>query len=151
MFNEEQLKELKEDGLTDEQIEILEDAFALKETIDMLPDDIESFVRKYDSQVPGDVANGMRATFELAKTDPEFFQQIVAMQVALSENSEEQSSEPEKTFVTELPQKEYETASKNFFNTLVNLSEEDRVEFLRLIANITPEQKKDMVSRLIKD
>ena len=150
MFNDEQIKELKEDGLTDEQIEILGDAFALKETVDMLPDDIEAFVRKYESRVPGDAANGMRATFELAQTDPEFFQQIVALNVALADDSEEEL-DAEKTFVTELPEKEYQTASKNFFNTLVNLSKEDRVEFLRLLANITPEQKKDMISRLIKD
>lgn len=151
MFSEEEIKELKKDGLTDEEIEVLSDAFALKETVDLLPDNIEEFIQEYESKIPDDAVQGMRATFELAQTNPKLFQQIMALDIVLSSELEEESVQAvEKTFVTELPQEEYETASKNFFNTLVNLSEEDRKEFLKLIAEITPEQKRDMVSRLIK-
>lgn len=152
MFSEEQIKELKNDGLTDEEIEAFEDAFALKETVDMLPENIEEFIKEYESKIPDDAVQGMKATFELAQKDPEFFNQMMALNIVMASEMEETPIRPaEKTFVTELPQKEYETASKNFFNTLVNLSEEDRKEFLKLIAEITPEQKKDMVSRLIKN
>lgn len=151
MFNEEQIRELKEDGLTDEQIEMFADALALKDTINMLPDNIEPMIRAYEQRVPEDAIQGLRATCELAQREPEFFRQLIALDIALASQAEIPAAAPaEKTIITNLSDKEYETASKNFFGTLASLSETDRKEFLKLIANITSEQKEDMVSRLIR-
>ncbi|MBR3885067.1 MAG: hypothetical protein IKJ33_01180 [Clostridia bacterium] len=152
MFSEEEIREFKEDGLTDEQIEMLDQAMAWKETVDLLPDDIESFIRKYEQKIPEDAIEGMRETFALAQSEPEFFKQIVALDLVMAGEVEDEPVKPaEKTIITNLPKEEYETVSKNFFKILANLSDTDRKEFLKLIANLTEEQKEDMVSRLNKE
>ena len=51
MFSEEQIREFKEDGLTDDEIEVLGNALALTATVNMLPDDIESFIREYEQKL----------------------------------------------------------------------------------------------------
>ena len=150
MFSEEEIREFKEDGLTDEEIELLEDSLALSQTIDMLPDNIESFVREYEQKVPSGKNQGIREFFELAIKDPEFFNKMIALEIAFSEEVENAPmKQPEKTFITELPDEAYKKASENYFKILANLSDSDREEFLRLVSEITPEQKKDMVSRLL--
>ena len=152
MFSEEEIKEFKEDGLTDDQIAILQDAMALKDTIDLLPDDIESFIKEYESKIPKDAIEGMRATFELAQKDPAFFRKIVALDMVLATGVEEAPKiEQNETIVTKLSPDEYKKASKNFFKTIASLSDNERKQFLKLIAGLTEEQKEDMVSRLVKE
>ena len=152
MFSEEEIREFKEDGLTDEQIEMFDQVMAWKETVDLLPDDIASFIRKYEQRIPEDAIEGMRETFALAQRDPEFFKQIIALDLVMAgEIEEEPVKKAEKTIITNLPKEEYQTVSKNFFKILANLSDTDRKEFLKLIANLTEEQKEDMVSRLNKE
>ncbi len=150
MFSEEEIREFKEDGLTDDEIEVLENGLALAETVYMLPDDIESFIREYEQKVPSGKDGGMRAVFETAQKDPEFFQKLIALDVVLAEEIEKEPIPPEKkTIITELSDEDYKKARDNYFEILANLSESDRKEFLRLISEITPEQKHDMVSRLL--
>lgn len=151
MLSEKEIKEFKEDGFTDEEIEMISDAFALKQTIDMIPEDIESFAKEYEQKVTASENQGMAGFFELAKKDPEFFQKMIALDIALAEETEKQELKPEEeTIVTELSGEDYKTANSNFAETILSLSDSDRKEFLKLIANITPEQKADIVSRLIK-
>lgn len=150
MFSEEQIKEFKEDGLTDDEIEVLENALALTATVNMLPDDIETFIKEYEEKIPSGKNYGARAVFEVAQKDPEFFQKLIALDVVLAEEIEKEPLPPRpKTFVTELSDDDYKKARDNYFKILASLPESDRKEFLRLIAEITPEQKQDMVSRLL--
>ena len=110
MFSEEEIREFKEDGLTDEQIEMLDQAMAWKETVDLLPDDIESFIRKYEQKIPEDAIEGMRETFALAQSEPEFFKQIVALDLVMAGEVEDEPVKPaEKTIITNLPKEEYES------------------------------------------
>ena len=149
MFSKE---ELIADGLTEEEVELFLTTDALADTVEMLPDDIESFIRAYEQRIPEDAIEGMRETFALAQKDPEFFKRIVALDLVMAHGIEEQPSKPaEKTIITELPKNEYERVSKNFFKILANLSDSDRKEFLKLITNLTEEQKEDMVARLNRD
>ena len=151
MFSEEELKELKEDGLTDEELEILENAWALKETIDMIPDDVEKFIREYEQKSPLGKNSGIRGLFELAQKDPEFFQKMIAFDIVMAEEVEKAPMlKQPKTIITELSDEDYKKASDNYFKILASLSETERKEFMNLISNINPEQKKDMVSRLLK-
>ena len=151
MFSEEELKELKEEGLTDEELEILENAWALKETIDMIPDDVEKFIREYEQKSPLGKNSGIRGLFELAQKDPEFFQKMIAFDIVMAEEVEKAPMlKQPKTIITELSDEDYKKASDNYFKILASLSETERKEFMNLISNINPEQKKDMVSRLLK-
>ena len=149
MFSRE---ELIADGLTEEQADLFLSTDALADTVEMLPDDIESFIKAYEQRIPDDAIEGMRETFALAQKDPEFFKRIVALDIVMAHGVEEQQTKPEeKTIITNLPKNEYETVSKNFFKILANLSDSDRKEFLKLIVNLTDEQKEDMVSRLNRE
>ena len=149
MFSKE---ELIADGLTEEEVELFLTTDALADTVEMLPDDIESFIRAYEQRIPEDAIEGVRETFALAQKDPEFFKRIVALDLVMAHGIEEQPSKPaEKTIITELPKNEYERVSKNFFKILANLSDSDRKEFLKLITNLTEEQKEDMVARLNRE
>ena len=151
MFSEEEIREFREDGLTDEQIELLSGVMDIADTVEMLPNDIEGLVREYESRVPADTIEGMKAICEMIQKDPEMFQQIVALDLVLSNSVNLQSkNEQQKTFVTELSDEEYKIAHENFFKTISELSEEDKISFLKLLENITEEQKKDMVSRLTR-
>ncbi len=150
MFSEDIINEFKEDGLTDEEIELLEDTFALSQTVDLLPDNIESFIREYEQKVPSGKNHGVREVFELAHKDPEFFKKMIALDIALAEEVEDEPIAPQKkTIITELSDEDYKKASDNYFKILASLSDSDREEFLKLISQITPEQKQDMVSRLL--
>ena len=93
MLSEKEIKEFKEDGFTDEEIEMISDAFALKQTIDMIPEDIESFAKEYEQKVTASENQGMAGFFELAKKDPEFFQKMIALDIALAEETEKQENE----------------------------------------------------------
>ena len=148
MFSKE---ELMADGLTEEESDLLLDALALKDTVNMLPDNIESLVKEYEEKVPADETQGMRKMFELAKKEPELFRQIMALEMVLSQGDDQPEIKGDKTFVTELPDKEYETFTNNFAKKLAGLSGDERKEFLKLIVNLTTEQKQDIVSRLSKD
>ncbi len=150
MFTEQEIIEFKEDGLTDEEIEILTDAEALKDTINMIPDDIEGMVRDFQSKVPADFERGMKANLELIQKDPELFKRMLALDMVMSIAVGEIPQEKDDTVVTKLSDEEYKTLNENFFKTLAGLSNEDRREFLKLIENITPEQKQDMITRLTK-
>lgn len=151
MFSEDQIQDFKANGMTDDEIEILQNAMALKDTVDMLPDDIEGFIREYEQRISVDSVSGVKELFELAQKNPDTFQKLVALDIimAVASQSEPKTSENEK-IETGLTDEEYKTASKNFFSTLASLSDEDRKEFMKLIANITPEQKADMIDRLKK-
>ena len=110
MFSKE---ELIADGLTEEEVELFLTTDALADTVEMLPDDIESFIRAYEQRIPEDAIEGMRETFALAQKDPEFFKRIVALDLVMAHGIEEQPSKPaEKTIITELPKNEYERVSK---------------------------------------
>lgn len=149
MFSKE---ELIADGLTEEEVEMFLTTDALADTVEMLPDDIESFIKAYEQKIPADAVEGMRETFALAQSDPDFLRKIVALDLAMAHGIEEQPPKPaEKTIITELPKNEYERVSKNFFKILANLSDSDRKEFLKLITNLTAEQKEDMVARLNRE
>ena len=151
MFSEEEIREFKEDGLTDEEIEVLENALALTATVDMLPDDIESFIREYEKKLSTGENSGIRRVFELAQKDPEFFKKMIALDIVFAEEVENAPMlKPQKTIITELSDEDYKKVSDNYFKILASLSESERKEFLNLISNIDAEQKKDMVSRLLK-
>ena len=150
MFNEE---ELREDGLSEEEIEILSDAFAFKETVDMLPDDIEAFIRECDKRIPENTADGMAYIFDMAEKDPEFFKKLMALDIVMSSSIDEipeNNSDSETSELLKLPPEQRKTVESNFFKTMANISGSEKKEFMKLMANLTPEQKSDLITRLSK-
>lgn len=152
MFTESQRKEFIEDGLSDEEIDTLENALAMSETIDLLPDDIEAFIKEYESKIPDDTMGGIKAILFAAEKDPKFFNQLMALNLALATEMNENvpTQKLEETIITKLPDNEYKKASENYFRILSSLSASDRDEFMKLVMNMNEEQKTDMVDRLTK-
>lgn len=150
MFSEEERKEYIEDGLTDDEIDLLESSLAMSETVKMIPDDIEAFLEEYKAKIPADTLNGMKALAYAVEKEPEFFKKLMALDIALDYDiSKNQGNEQKQFPVLEgLTDEEYETAKKNYKNTLSKLTESDRNEFLKLMVNLTSEQKTDMIERL---
>ena len=75
-FSEEDIKKL---GLTEEEAQGFEDAMAITETIELLPDDEDKFEAKFESTLPDDFSQGMDMFPELIKKDPEFVTQLFAL------------------------------------------------------------------------
>lgn len=150
MFREEERKEFVEDGLTDEEIDMLESTLALCETVELIPDDIESFLKEYEKKVPADTLGGMKAIVESAEKDPEFFKKLIALDLAIDYDINQRKEDVKKPsdILDGLTDEEYKKASENYFNTISKLTDEDRMEFLKLITNLTQEQKTDMIERL---
>lgn len=149
MFTELERKEFLDDGMTEEEIDCLDRALAFCDTIDMVPKNIEGFIEEYKTKVPDDTINGMRAILYSAEHDPEFFKKLTALEMAMA-CGEEIEPRPEKPapILEGLSDAEYKKVSDNFFNTINGLSEPDKREFLKLITNLSSEQKSDMIDRL---
>ena len=147
MFSDEERNEFLQDGLTEEEIDLLENSLALSETIAMIPDDVVAFIEEYKTKVPDDTIRGMEAIAFAAQNDQKFFTKLMALNVAMSYEDDQNSSSEQKE-MEGLTDEEYKTARDNYFKTLAGLSDSDRKEFFNLIAKITPEQKADMLERL---
>ena len=148
MFSESERQEFLNDGLSEQEIDLLESTMELSDTVEMIPDDISAFIEEYKGKIPDDTINGMRAIAFASQHDPKFYGELMALNLAMAyEDSQNPTQKPIKV-LEGLTDEEYKNASDNYFKTLASLSEEDRKEFLNLIANITPEQKTDMINRL---
>lgn len=147
MFSDEERNKFLQDGLTEEEIDLLENSLALSETIALIPDDVVAFIEEYKTKVPDDTIRGMEAIAFAAQNDQKFFTKLMALNVAMSYEDDQNSSSEQKE-MEGLTDEEYKTARDNYFKTLAGLSDSDRKEFFNLIAKITPEQKADMLERL---
>lgn len=97
-FTEEELKEL---NFTPEELETLEGASAYSETVDMLPDDPDAFIKKIEETFSDDDNEDttLQKLTDLCKTDPDFVNQMIALQEvygAVKLYPEEEDSEIEK-------------------------------------------------------
>lgn len=148
MFSDAEKQEFLSDGLSEQEIELLESTLELSDTIEMIPDDINAFFEEYKTKIPDDTINGMRAIVFAVQQDPKFYGELMALNFAMAYEDSQNPSQKKANVLEGLTNEEYKRASDNYFKTLASLSESDRTEFLNLIANITPEQKADMINRL---
>lgn len=100
-------KELAELNLTPEEIEVLETAEAVSQAADIVPEsekDLDVFFEKYDATFPPstDFEATVNKFRDLEKTDPKFFQQIVAMSALIDTVEEVPPVETEKVSLAEI-------------------------------------------------
>lgn len=150
MFSELERKEMINDGFTEEEIDTLERGMDICQTLDLIPNDIENFVQEYKARIPGDTVNGMKAIAFAAEKNPEFYKQLVALNILIMNDAGE-AKIPEVKTLESLSDKEYASLNENFYNTLFELSDSDRKEFIKLISNITKDQEEDIINRLKND
>ena len=142
-LTEEELSEL-----SPEEREIIENAWSIKETLDMLPDDISELMAKYHSYI-GDVSTDeeVRKLLKLAETDPSFCAQIMAM-VDLADINVTLPPATKNPNILALSDEEYKRAEGKLFTSIVNMKPEVRKEFIEVLNNLTPEQEKQMLDEL---
>ncbi len=73
--------------------EIVHDALAYSEMIDLLPDDPSPLLDRIEREIPEDPVQKINKLVELAKTDVEFFNQYFALQVLLKEEGFEEKED----------------------------------------------------------
>ena len=73
-------------GFTGEDIELMVRTSATCETLDMIPDDIDGFIKKLDKDLPDDVLGSAKAVLELTEKDPEYAKQILAFASLIDNN-----------------------------------------------------------------
>lgn len=73
-------------GFTGEDLELMVRTSATCETLDMIPDDIDGFIKKLDKDLPDDVLGSAKAVLELTEKDPEYAKQILAFASLIDNN-----------------------------------------------------------------
>ena len=73
-------------GFTGEDLELMVNTSATCETIDMVPDDVDGFIKKLDSDLPDDVFGAAKTVIEMTEKDPEYAKQILAFASLIDNN-----------------------------------------------------------------
>ncbi len=147
-FSQKEIEEMLSDGtLTEDDVELFASASAIAETVDLLPDDTNELLKKLES-VPAS-PNGESATsiIALAKTDPEFFAQLMAL-VDLADAEVPEETDTTDPLITKLSDEEYKNLEKNFFARLESLPLDKRRELIDLLNTASEDQKADLVNML---
>lgn len=86
-FTEEELKKL---NFTQEELDILADAEAYTKTAELLPEDIDPILDRIDKEFPNgkDFDGTFKKLDEIAKSDPKFYTQIVALSTLVGDCKE---------------------------------------------------------------
>ena len=77
LFDKERYEYLKSRGLTQEEIEILEQAEAVSQMAEILPEDAGSVFDRIEA-LPDDPGAALKSLNDMADSDPESFAQIMA-------------------------------------------------------------------------
>ena len=136
--------------LTPEEREIIESAWGITTTVDLLPEDIKEVLEKFEQLTANKTVNeSVRKLFELAKTDSKLYAQLMAM-VELADIEPEAPVATTNPNILALSDEEYVKAEKAFFESIVAMSPEKRKEFAEVLKNLSPEQEKAMLAELAK-
>ena len=82
LFSEEDFEEMRKLGISEDEIDTLKNADAIKQTVDLLPD--EKHMAKFMASVRKtfankDIGKELMKFLELSKKDPEYFLQVIAL------------------------------------------------------------------------
>ena len=155
VLSEADLEELRQRGVSEEQLEAFRDANALVETAKLVPNDIDGLLEKFDKTFPDDVSEAMKTFFELSEKDPMFLIHLVSA-IELAEKvsytdapveeqsneqvtSDEQVSKVEKVSLADIEKEEQEQENSEFGEALKELLEAYR--------NLSPEEKEIIKSK----
>ena len=126
---------LRARGATDEEIEILKDAFALSATVDALPKNPAKFFEKLNKYFPEDPKAALEKVFKLPEEDPAFFAEIMAYSEVLKalKQPAAQASSVEKVSLEEVDSFKQEEQKAD--------DEAKFMEFINALKALTPEEK----------
>ena len=142
---------LEKEGLSEEEIEILRDASAIVETMNILPDDPNELFAKYNAIPTTTYGESVEYVMNLAKTDPKFFAQLMAVTdlVISGQEIDDVKFTPDPALAN-FSDEECEIAMKKLYSTLSTLPRDKHTELMGLLQKITPEQKTGLMKDLLK-
>ena len=149
LFTEADFEEMLKDGMSEEDIEVIKDAMALAETVDLLPNDITKLTDLIEA-LPDEYGQAVEAISALAEKNPRLYAEFMALVTVVVADHEETTLPVKKVdpALAHLSPEELEVAEQRFFQTIGSMSKEQQQKFMDLIRNITPEQKADLINQL---
>lgn len=150
LLTEEDYFDLQQDGLTDEEIEILRDASSVVETMNILPENPADVFTKYEAIPTKTYAETVEYVMGLAQTDPTFFAQLIAVTDLVSSGEQVNFENIQDPALANFSDEECEMAMKRLYSTLSTLPKEKHSELMNLLQRITPEQKQILIKDLLK-
>lgn len=137
-------------GLTPEQIELFEDANAIAESVDMLPDDPMAMIDTIEQRMPDGFEAGMKYLDDLAQNNPEALAKLMTMTALVSHVEKEPEAEVVDPVLARLSEEDLSKAEREFYTMVSGLSKERKKEFFALLRNVSQDQKAELVDKLIK-
>ncbi len=149
VFTEKEIRDMIASGdLTQEELEILESAGAVVDTIDLVGDPAE-VVAQLASLPDRPETNSVEQILKTAETDEKFFARLMSL-VAISKQAEVADNKCHDPVINALSDEEYVKASVNFYQNLQSMPLEKRKELFAILTDLSTEQRKDLVSQLLK-
>ncbi len=94
--------EVKELGLTAEEVELFNDAEADVATAETLPENPNEILNKYLKLIPNDFEKAMTVLSQIAEKDPKFFIQLLSMYYSLESVTEAPKAEVQKVTLSDI-------------------------------------------------
>ena len=135
-------------GLTQEQIDLFEDANAIVESLDLLPDDPAVMMNALD-KLPNDYAAALKSLDEMSQTNPEMFTKLMTM-VSLANDVQGGPQLEVDPLLDKLSEEAVDKAELEFYSMIRSLSSERKKEFFELLSDISAEQKAELIDTLLK-
>lgn len=142
LFDERDFEEMRKLGITEDEIETLQNADAIKQTVDMLPaeKDLPKFMAKVKELFAGKNPGQEIMNFlHLAETNPEYFLQIFALFEVLDIHE----NVPADVKVEKISRTDIETEDKAILKESVQ-------DFLSIYNSLSPEEKKIFIDNVKK-
>lgn len=149
LFTNADYEEMLADGMSEEDIEILKDATALAETVDMIPDDV-STLTDLMSALPNNLSDATFAVSSLAEKNPKLYAELMALTSLAIANNDSEVVPVSDPLLADLSVEDRDAAEERFFQALASMDETKKAEFIKLLQNLSPEAKGDLIQQLTK-
>lgn len=117
LISDSDIAKMRELGLTDEELEVLQNANVVAETVDMIPDgnDLDKLAQKIRKIFAGkNVGKEINDFFALAQKDPQLFNQIVLLYEVLDMHQELPSASTQKVSLADIDAEKDKEADETF-------------------------------------
>lgn len=155
ILSEEDFEKLKTYGMTEDDIEELKMSLTLVEAGEAVPEDIDGLLKRIEEYFPSDdPQKTIQMFFELPEKDPEFFNQILALQtfvgVVDSPIEETHVGDALRQIRVAETEEEKQELTTRLFNRIKGLNAESKATFLKQMQSLETNEKKELLDILNK-
>ncbi len=140
LLNVDDYEEMRKLGVSEEDIQTLKNAMVIKETVDMLPANVEKFVSSVRQIFAGkDTGKEIMNFFSLAEKNPKAFMQVYAFFETMEIATNVEPSNVSKVTLDDIKKhknQELENGVNDFVNSYNKLSKEDKEILVDIIKKL---------------